>query len=203
VGQGYGKVSWSVRAIWENYAGWFHHRSTTELYAVPPSSVHADLVELAGGPAAVAARASDKLANGQPIEAIYLAETALTADSKSLPALEVMIAAHERLESESENFWLTKWLRKELDNESTLCVKVDEIKRRLEKAKAAMLEVEAAQAPPEPPQPTPKPKPKPASHQEEIQRLMREIKVHKMVEDVPGGGARFVVSLPSSRAQAA
>ena len=25
VGQGYGKVSWSVRAIWENYAGWFKH----------------------------------------------------------------------------------------------------------------------------------------------------------------------------------
>ena len=32
VGQGYGKVSWDVRAIWETYAGWFHHDSTTELY---------------------------------------------------------------------------------------------------------------------------------------------------------------------------
>ncbi|MDT5199035.1 MAG: hypothetical protein QOH34_557, partial [Mycobacterium sp.] len=31
VGQGYGKVSWDVRAVWENYSGWFHHRSTTEL----------------------------------------------------------------------------------------------------------------------------------------------------------------------------
>ena len=35
VGEGYGKTSWNVRAIWENYAGWFHHRSTTELYDVP------------------------------------------------------------------------------------------------------------------------------------------------------------------------
>jgi hypothetical protein len=25
-----------------------------------------------------------------------------------------MIAAHERLEAESENFWLTQWLRKQL-----------------------------------------------------------------------------------------
>lgn len=33
VGEGYGTVAWNVRAIWENYAGWFHHRSTTELYA--------------------------------------------------------------------------------------------------------------------------------------------------------------------------
>ena len=58
VGEGYGKVSWSVRAIWENYAGWFHHSSTTELYDVPPSAVHADLVELAGGAEAVAKRAA-------------------------------------------------------------------------------------------------------------------------------------------------
>ncbi|MBK8289534.1 MAG: MBL fold metallo-hydrolase [Cellvibrionales bacterium] len=32
VGQGYGKISWSIRAIWESYAGWFKHESTTELY---------------------------------------------------------------------------------------------------------------------------------------------------------------------------
>ena len=44
VGEGYGKTSWNVRAIWENYAGWFHHRSTTELYDVPPTAVAADLV---------------------------------------------------------------------------------------------------------------------------------------------------------------
>lgn len=114
VGQGYGRVPWSVRAIWENYAGWFHHRSTTELYAVPPSTVHVDLVELAGGAEEVAARASQKLQGGAPVEAIYLAEMALTADAENVSALEVMIAAHERLELESENFWLTQWLRKEL-----------------------------------------------------------------------------------------
>ena len=34
VGEGYGKVAWDVRAVWENYSGWFHHRSTTELYPV-------------------------------------------------------------------------------------------------------------------------------------------------------------------------
>ena len=30
VGQGYGKVAWDVRAIWENYSGWFHHLSRSE-----------------------------------------------------------------------------------------------------------------------------------------------------------------------------
>jgi alkyl sulfatase BDS1-like metallo-beta-lactamase superfamily hydrolase len=114
VGEGYGKVSWSVRAIWENYVGWFHHRSTTELYAVPASSVHGDLVELAGGPDAVAKRAAEKLAGGAPVEAIHLTEVALAADPGHAVALETSIAAHEKLETESENFWLTSWLRKQI-----------------------------------------------------------------------------------------
>ena len=58
VGQGYGKVAWDVRAIWENYSGWFHHRSTTELYPVGFDAVSADLVELAGADAIVTGRAN-------------------------------------------------------------------------------------------------------------------------------------------------
>ncbi len=114
VGQGYGKVSWSVRAIWENYAGWFHHSSTTELYDVPAKAVHGDLVELAGGAEAIAERAAKRLEAGEPVQAIHLAEVALSAAPSNAAALEVMIAAHEKLESESENFWLTQWLRKQL-----------------------------------------------------------------------------------------
>jgi alkyl sulfatase BDS1-like metallo-beta-lactamase superfamily hydrolase len=114
VGEGYGKVSWSVRAIWENYAGWFHHSSTTELYPVPAKSVHGDLAELAGGADVVAQRAQEKLSSGQPVDAIHLAEVALTAEPTNIGALEAMVAAHEQLERESENFWLTQWLRKQL-----------------------------------------------------------------------------------------
>jgi alkyl sulfatase BDS1-like metallo-beta-lactamase superfamily hydrolase len=114
VGEGYGKVSWSVRAIWENYAGWFHHRSTTELYALPPWSVDPELVELAGGPDAVAERAHARLAAGEPLEAIRLAEVALAAAPRHAGAIDVSLAAHRRLESESENFWLAAWLRKQI-----------------------------------------------------------------------------------------
>jgi alkyl sulfatase BDS1-like metallo-beta-lactamase superfamily hydrolase len=114
VGEGYGKVSWSVRAIWETYAGWFHHRSTTELYPVPPSSVHPDLVKLAGGADAVVERAREKLEAGAAIEALHFLEIALAAAPAHRGALEVSIAAHERLEAESENFWLTSWIRKQI-----------------------------------------------------------------------------------------
>jgi alkyl sulfatase BDS1-like metallo-beta-lactamase superfamily hydrolase len=111
VGEGYGRVSWSVRAIWETYAGWFHHRSVTELYGVPAASVHADLAELAGGPDALAKRSQEKLAAGAPLEAVHLAEVALSADPDHPGALEASLAAHDRLEEESENFWLTSWIR--------------------------------------------------------------------------------------------
>jgi alkyl sulfatase BDS1-like metallo-beta-lactamase superfamily hydrolase len=111
VGEGYGKVSWSVRAIWEAYAGWFHHSSVTELYSVPAASVHPDLVELAGGPDALAKRAQEKLAAGAPVEAVHLAEVALSAAPDHSASLEASLAAHDRLEQESENFWLTSWIR--------------------------------------------------------------------------------------------
>jgi alkyl sulfatase BDS1-like metallo-beta-lactamase superfamily hydrolase len=115
VGEGYGKVSWDVRAIWETYLGWFHQESTTELYATPPSSVHGDLVELAGGPDALASRAKEKLAKGDAVEALHLLEIALSAAPEHAAALELAIAAHEKLEGESGNFWLTSWLRHQID----------------------------------------------------------------------------------------
>lgn len=112
LGEGYGKVSWDVRAIWENYAGWFHHRSTTELYPVPASSVHADLVELAGGSDAIAARALAQATGDEPLRAIHLAEIVLTVDGDHEGALRAMLDAHRRLLDQSVNFWETAWLRK-------------------------------------------------------------------------------------------
>lgn len=116
IGQGYGKVSWCVRAIWETYAGWFQHTSTTELYGLAPWSVDADLVELAGGADAVARRAREKLAAGAPVEAIRLAEIALAGEPENRAALEASLRAHETLEADSENFWLTSWLRRRIQS---------------------------------------------------------------------------------------
>ena len=114
VGQGYGKVAWDVRAIWENYAGYFHHRSTTELYGVPAESIFGDLTELAGGAEVVAERGGERLAAGEPLEAIHLVEVALGAEPTNRRALEVAVAAHRQLDAESENFWLSSWLRKQI-----------------------------------------------------------------------------------------
>ncbi len=117
VGQGYGCVSWSVRAVWEGYAGWFHQRSTTELYPVLPNEVYPDIVELAGGAAVVAERARQRLTAGEAVAAIHLAEMALAAEPASPPALEAYLAAHQYLLAErgGVNFWETGWLRYQIE----------------------------------------------------------------------------------------
>jgi alkyl sulfatase BDS1-like metallo-beta-lactamase superfamily hydrolase len=115
VGQGYGKVAWSVRAIWETYAGWFHHRSTTELYPAPPSGAHVDLVALAGGAEAVVSVARERLQGGDPVLALQLCEAALAADAEHPGALGVSLDAHRVLEARSENFWETSWLRRQIE----------------------------------------------------------------------------------------
>jgi alkyl sulfatase BDS1-like metallo-beta-lactamase superfamily hydrolase len=118
VGEGYGKVSWGVRSIWEAYAGWFHARATTELYPLTPTAVAPDLVALAGGPDAVVDAALVRLHRDEAIEAVALLEAALAADPDHRPALEAFVAAHEALLAQHavehiddfENFWLTGWL---------------------------------------------------------------------------------------------
>jgi alkyl sulfatase BDS1-like metallo-beta-lactamase superfamily hydrolase len=113
VGEGYGKVAWSARAIWEMYQGWFHARSTTELYPVPYWSASPELVALAGGPGPVA-EAARKKAESVPVEALHLAEAALAAEPKHRGALEASLAAHCALRARATNFWELKWLEKEI-----------------------------------------------------------------------------------------
>jgi alkyl sulfatase BDS1-like metallo-beta-lactamase superfamily hydrolase len=114
VGQGYGKVDWDVRAVWENYSGWFHHRSTTELYPVGFDAVTADVVELAGADTLVD-RAREHLGAGRPLQAIHLAEL-VPADHSG--AREVLKEAHEMLLASSTNFWESAWLRHQLARRS-------------------------------------------------------------------------------------
>lgn len=110
IGEGYGTTAWNVRAIWETYAGWFHHRSTTELYHVPVSAVAVDLVE-AGGADALVARARARLDAGEPLHAIHLAELVLAAEPGHDEAHAVAADANDRLLADTTNFWRAAWLR--------------------------------------------------------------------------------------------
>lgn len=113
LGEGYGKLDWAVRAIWEGYAGWFHARSTTELYPVPTTAVAPDLVELAGGIGPVLARAQERIDAGEPVEGIHLAEMAAQVAPDDPGVIATLLHAHQRLLDEvgGRNFWETGWLR--------------------------------------------------------------------------------------------
>jgi alkyl sulfatase BDS1-like metallo-beta-lactamase superfamily hydrolase len=114
VGEGYGKTSWNVRAIWEMYTGWFRHRSTAELYGVAPDSVAADVVSAAGAGALVdVARAH--VAAGRPVQAVHLTDLVLTAQPMHAAACAVAADAHEALLAGTENFWEKAWLTKSID----------------------------------------------------------------------------------------
>jgi alkyl sulfatase BDS1-like metallo-beta-lactamase superfamily hydrolase len=101
-----------VRAIWEEHLGWFRFESTTELYNVPPAAVSPDLVELAGGPDRVVARAKRYLSQGRPLHALHLAEAALAAQPTCVDALRVRLQATEYLlaQNNRENFSEVRWL---------------------------------------------------------------------------------------------
>lgn len=135
LGEGYGKVSWGVRSIWEGYAGWFHARSTTELYGYPASDASGEICDAAGvgalldaarscldgavqpqASAGTDADAETDVATGGTIRAIRLAEIVLDVDAHNVDALGVMVDAHKRLLALSDrtNFWLTGWLEHQI-----------------------------------------------------------------------------------------
>lgn len=116
IGEFHGKVSWVVRAIWEENAGWFHFDSTTSLYGVPRTNVYADLAELAGGASALATRASAKVAEGKALEAIHLLDIALAVEPSNKAALTAKKDALQSLLTASggSNLSETMWLKSEI-----------------------------------------------------------------------------------------
>jgi glyoxylase-like metal-dependent hydrolase (beta-lactamase superfamily II) len=116
LGEYHGKIAWAVKTIWEGYSGWFHFDSTTSLYAVPRSSVDADLCRLAGGADKLAAEARDKLRQQRPLEAMHLLDIALGAEPANREALGVKRDALQVLleASGGTNLSEVMWLKAEI-----------------------------------------------------------------------------------------
>lgn len=114
--QGHGKVPWIVRAIWEEHLGWFRYESSTELYAVPPSALYPELVELAGGAETVLERGRAHLVGDRPLEAMHYAEMVLAGDPQFIHALRLKLEATERILARAgrENFSEVRWLESEI-----------------------------------------------------------------------------------------
>jgi alkyl sulfatase BDS1-like metallo-beta-lactamase superfamily hydrolase len=101
--ESFGKVSWSVRGIYEGYAGWYD-MNPSNIYELPPSSVYPDLVRLAGGPEAVVRLAVEKMDAGKPVETLRLTDVVLASDPNNHAALSARLKALEYLREHTENY---------------------------------------------------------------------------------------------------
>jgi alkyl sulfatase BDS1-like metallo-beta-lactamase superfamily hydrolase len=109
VGEGYGKLTWSIRGIYEGYAGWFD-MNPAAMYEVPASSVYPDIVRLAGGADALAKAALARIEAGQAVEALHLTEIALSAEPNNAMAVSARLKALEYLRDHSQNTNERGWL---------------------------------------------------------------------------------------------
>jgi alkyl sulfatase BDS1-like metallo-beta-lactamase superfamily hydrolase len=107
--ESFGKVSWSVRGIYDGYAGWYDMNPTT-MYETPASSVYPDLVKLAGGPEPLVRAAMEKLDAGKPVEALHLTDVVLAYDQKNSGALNARLKALNVLRDRCENYVEQGWL---------------------------------------------------------------------------------------------
>lgn len=105
----YGSVKWSVRGIYEGYAGWFDG-NPANMYSQPASEIYPELVAMAGGPTVVAQQAQQRLNDGEILLGLHMADMALAADADNRTALEVRLAALEQLVKKSKNAIELGWL---------------------------------------------------------------------------------------------
>jgi alkyl sulfatase BDS1-like metallo-beta-lactamase superfamily hydrolase len=113
VGEGYGKISWSVRGIYEGYAGWFNG-DPAEMFPQGRDSVSASVVKLAGGPKKIAGEAMRLLGEGKTIEALQMTSIGIEGAPGDKDVLRARVAAFEALVEASTNRNELGWLQQGL-----------------------------------------------------------------------------------------
>lgn len=113
VGEGYGKISWSVRGIYEGYAGWFNG-DPAEMYEHGRDSISPDLVKLAGGPKKIADEAMALIGQGKFVEALQMTSVGVEGAPGNKDVLKARVAAFEALIKASTNRNEVGWLNQGL-----------------------------------------------------------------------------------------
>ena len=113
VGEGYGKIAWSVRGIFESYAGWFDG-DPANMFPKGRESVSPNLVALAGGPKKIAEEAMKLLGEGKNVEALNLTSIGLEGAPGDKDVLRARAAAFEALLKVSDNRNEMGWLNEGL-----------------------------------------------------------------------------------------
>jgi alkyl sulfatase BDS1-like metallo-beta-lactamase superfamily hydrolase len=113
VGEGYGKISWSVRGIYDGYAGWFSG-DPAEMFPKGRESVSASVVKLAGGPKKIADEAMRLLGAGKQVEALHMTSIGIEGAPGDKDVLRARVAVLEALSKASTNRNEQGWLNEGL-----------------------------------------------------------------------------------------
>lgn len=109
----FGRVSWSVRGIYEGYVGWFNG-NIDNMYALPVQSIYPDLITLAGGPDSLVKLAENYKNQGEYVKALHVSSMILSAEKNNRGALIVRLAVLKELRSRSTNNVENSWLNYEI-----------------------------------------------------------------------------------------
>ncbi|MEQ1782439.1 MAG: MBL fold metallo-hydrolase [Hyphomonadaceae bacterium] len=113
VGEGYGKISWSVRGIYDGYAGWFEG-DPADMFPEGRDSISPELVKLAGGPKAIAGEAMKLVGEGKLVEALQMTSVGIEGAPGDKDVLRARVAAFEALVKASTNRNELGWLNQGL-----------------------------------------------------------------------------------------
>jgi len=107
--EGYGKISWSVRGIYEGYAGWFDGHPAN-MYTAPEGIIFPEMIKLAGGPDVVAGEAERLMKEGDVLKALRMSEAVLEVDADNKQALDTVLKAYGHLRERAANYNEAGWL---------------------------------------------------------------------------------------------
>lgn len=105
----YGKVSWTVRGIYNEYAGWFDENPAS-MYALPPSGIYPEMVQLAGGVDRIASKARELLEKGEYVKTLHLTAVALGPAPQNPGIHRIRLEALEKLKQSTFNYIERIWL---------------------------------------------------------------------------------------------
>jgi len=116
-------ISWIVRAIWEEYTGWFRSELTSELFSTPAQSIWPELAQLAGGVSALLEAAQKHAEKGALHQAMHFTEIAIAAEPSNPKVRKVEIAVLEKLidVNGGEHFDELGWLETAIEQAKKAC----------------------------------------------------------------------------------
>ena len=110
----YGKIAWSVRGIYEGYAGWFD-ANPSSMYPSGPESVYADIVDMLGGIEKLNEKIEDYLEANEYNKALHMVDIALKKQPLHQKTLlqkkAILIALLEESKNVNEKGWLSFGIR--------------------------------------------------------------------------------------------